>query len=222
MDLNNIIIPNQIIKSKRKSISLIIKNGGEFVVRAPINCSNKKIEEFIKQKSKWIIEKRQAQIACLLQPLNVLDGEKIYILGKEYLISLSEYSRVKIKENSLSIPSENSKEKLITFLKKQAKKYFQIKTNDIAEKFGFKFEKISISSAKTCWGSCSAKNNIHFTYKLIMCPEEVVEYIIIHELCHTKEKNHSKKFWLLVENCCPKYKSHEKWLKDNRSIVYII
>ena len=84
------------------------------------------------------------------------------------------------------------------------------------------YSSISINSAKTRWGSCTPSNKLHFTYKLMLCPIPIVDYIIIHELCHTKVKNHSKKFWQLVEYYYPDYITCEKWLKKNRAIIEFI
>lgn len=217
-----LLTPNKIIKSNRKSISLIIKNNGEFIVRAPKTATNKRIFEFINQKANWIITKRQNQLSEQSKTLTFENLEHLTILGLEYIIQPASTARVKVCENKIYIPKTNAKEKLIRFLKRWAKDYFQIRTQELAKQYNFTFEKVSVSSAKTCWGSCSGKNNIHLTYKLMLCLPEVVDYTIIHELCHTKVKNHSEKFWTLVEKCCPNYKQCEIWLKKNRMIVEVI
>lgn len=217
-----LLTPDKIIKSKRKSITLIIKNDGEFVVRAPINCSDKDILNFINQKAEWIIKKRVEQKQNSIQPLKMVNGEQISLFGNEYVIELKDVFKVKIVENLIIVPTANSKQKFINFLKKQTKKHIEERAKLIAELFGFEYLKISISSAKTCWGSCSFNNNLHFTFKLAFCPLDVIDYIILHELCHTKCKNHSTKFWQLVEHCMPNYKTQEKWLKKNRGIINII
>lgn len=222
MEYQELLIPNQIIKSKRRSISLVIKNNGDFIVRAPIRVNEKDIFSFIAQKREWIIKKRLEQKANLFSPLTFEQPEQIRILGKSYEVQLSERNRVKLFENIIEVPKINPKEKLINFLKKHARKYLLDRAKLISSLFGFSFSKITISSAKTNWGSCSQNNTLHFTYKLIMCPEDVVDYIVLHELCHTKVKNHSNRFWALVEACNPNYKTHEKWLKKNRGIIEII
>ncbi|MBR4999159.1 MAG: M48 family metallopeptidase [Clostridia bacterium] len=222
MNEQELLIPTKIIKSKRKSISLIIKNNGEFIVRSPLNCAEKKIFDFINTKKEWIIKKRIEQLSNPYEQLQFNKDETLNILNKQYNIVLTEKTRVKLNENSIEVPKENSKAKLIGFLKAYSKKHFNDRARLMAQLFNFSYTKITISSAKTCWGSCGGKNILHFTYKLIMCPEDVVDYVILHELCHTKIKNHSKKFWLLVENCNPNYKNHEKWLKKNRGIIDVI
>lgn len=222
MNNHELITPNQIIKSKRQTISLIIKNDGTFIVRAPLKSKDEEIFKFINQKSKWIINKRTERAKHAVEPLNFSNDEQLSLLGKSYYIIYDNIKKVKINETEIVIPNENSKEKLVSFLKNMAKKYILERTKLISSIFNFEFKSISISSAKTCWGSCSHDNRLHFTYKLIMCPEDVVDYIVLHELCHTKIKNHSNKFWALVEECNPNYKVSEKWLKQNRAVVDII
>ena len=84
-----------------------------------------------------------------------------------------------------------------------------------AGKMGVTCGRITIRSQRTRWGSCSAKGNLNFNCLLMLCPEEVRDYVVIHELCHRKELNHSTAFWSEVEQYCPDYRIHRKWLKDN-------
>ena len=82
---------------------------------------------------------------------------------------------------------------------------------------GVDFGRITIRSQRTRWGSCSGKGNLNFNCLLLLCPEAVRDYVVVHELCHRKELNHSPKFWAEVEKLCPDYKTHRKWLKENGS-----
>ncbi len=219
---NDLIKPTKLVRTRRKSIALIINNRGELIVRVPVRVSEKDIYEFIIKKANWIIEKRTKIKNNPYITITPKSNEKIPILDTIYDIELYNLSRAKIVENKLFVPNENSKEKLINFLKKYARKYLNERVAELAKKFCFNYKNISISSAHTRWGSCNYYNSLTFTYKLILCPKFVVDYIIIHELSHTIEKNHSKKFWSLVKKCLPNYKDCEKWLKDNRSIIDLI
>ena len=99
-----------------------------------------------------------------------------------------------------------------TALRESAKVYFEIKTREFAESMGLKYGRVTITSAKTRFGSCSTKGNICFSYRLMAYPEAAREYVIVHELCHLLEMNHSKKFYALVEHYLPDYKERKKLL----------
>ena len=217
-----LLTPNNIFRTRRKSISLIIKNNGEFIVRAPLKSTDADIFKFINKKVNWIIKKRREKQANQTIPLRFDKPEKITILGNIYDLAYEDNNKVKICENKIVLPKQNPKEKLVTFLKKKTNKYLTERVKHIAKTFHFNYASISVSSAKTRWGSCNYKNKLNFTYRLILCPVDVVDYIILHELCHTKVKNHSKKFWAEVEKCLPDYKIQEKWLKTNKTIIEII
>lgn len=93
------------------------------------------------------------------------------------------------------------------------------RARELSLAYNFKYSTIKINNAKTRWGSCSAKDNINFTKKIAILPDNVRDYIIIHELSHTIEKNHSHKFWGIVQNIIPNYKEQQKWLKENGHIL---
>lgn len=82
---------------------------------------------------------------------------------------------------------------------------------------GVSYNRITIRKQKTRWGSCSAKGNLNFNCLLLLAPEEVLDYVVVHELCHRREMNHSARFWALVEGAMPEYKTHRKWLKEHGS-----
>ncbi len=99
--------------------------------------------------------------------------------------------------------------------KRQAKQYITTRVAEIAKIHNITYNDLRITSAKTRWGSCSSKRNINFSFRLILTPKEVIDYVIIHELSHLKEMNHSKSFWNEVKKIMPDYKKYEKWLKKN-------
>lgn len=104
-------------------------------------------------------------------------------------------------------PSKISKEKALDKITKRVEHYSSLS--------GFKYNQIKITSAQKRWGSCSANNNLNFPKKLALAPDKVIDYVVVHELCHIKEKNHSQKFWNEVSKLMPEYKKYRKWLKDH-------
>ena len=105
-------------------------------------------------------------------------------------------------------------EEEIRRLKREAKRVIPERVAYYAPKIGVSYGRISIRSQKTKWGSCSAEGNLNFNYLLMLAPPEVLDSVVVHELCHRKEMNHSARFWALVASVLPDYKASRKWLKD--------
>ena len=103
----------------------------------------------------------------------------------------------------------------IKALAQQAAADIPLRVEAIAKTMGISYGRITIRSQRTRWGSCSAKGNLNFNCLLMLCPEEVRDYVVIHELCHRLELNHSPGFWALVAKYCPDHLRHRKWMKDN-------
>lgn len=105
-------------------------------------------------------------------------------------------------------------------LAEQATQLIPERVKHFAPLVGVTYGRITIRNQKSRWGSCSAKGNLNFNVGLLLAPPEVLDYVVVHELCHRKEMNHSPKFWAEVSKLIPDYKQHEKWLKDNgRAII---
>ena len=107
------------------------------------------------------------------------------------------------------------KDAYLKALQIEAKNYLPFRLNFLADKFGFKFNKYALRNQKTRYGSCSFNNNINLNINLMKYDFDIIDYVIVHELCHTRVKNHSQKFWTEVEKFCPNYKDLRKKLKKN-------
>lgn len=106
-------------------------------------------------------------------------------------------------------------EEEIAKLREQARKTLTAKSYEYAKRLGVSFQKIRIGSQRTRWGSCSSKGTISYNWKLILMPEEIMDYVVVHELCHLKEMNHSIMFWQLVASILPDYATRRTWLKQH-------
>ena len=210
--------PHKIIKSKRRTLSLSINENAELIVRAPNQISNKQIEEFIIEKSKWI-NKNKNLMQSRINEMNDSDSDYLF-LGNIYPL-------IKVYENPNKIDFNGTE--FITSIKNQdkfkasLKSWYKIKFKEIAiprlnyfsDKYNLKINQVRFKNQKTLWGSCSSKNNINLNYLLVMAPMLVIDYVIIHELVHTVHKNHSENFWNAVEAIMPDYKKAKKWLNKN-------
>tara|TARA_B110000196_G_scaffold76298_1_gene65493 strand:+ start:6269 stop:6928 length:660 start_codon:yes stop_codon:yes gene_type:complete len=210
--------PHKIIKSKRRTLSLSINENAELIVRAPNQISNKRIEEFIIEKSKWI-NKNKNLMQSRINEMNDSDSDYLF-LGNIYPL-------IKVYENPNKIDFNGTE--FITSIENQdtfkasLKSWYKIKFKEIAiprlnyfsDKYNLKINQVRFKNQKTLWGSCSSKNNINLNYLLVMAPMLVIDYVIIHELVHTVHKNHSENFWNAVEAIMPDYKKAKKWLNKN-------
>jgi len=149
---------------------------------------------------------------------------QVSIQGKQYTVKISD--KKFIKERILTTESEiiiflseqNNKQPKTIFdkwLREYARKVITQRTRYLADISGFKFNKISIREQSTRWGSCSSEKNLNFNWKLILGPPEVLDYVVIHELSHTVQMNHSKAFWDVVQTAMPDYLQYRKWLRVN-------
>ncbi|MCI7790231.1 MAG: M48 family metallopeptidase [Lachnospiraceae bacterium] len=217
--------PKKIVRSRRKTIALVIDSDGELIVRAPFYASENDILRFVREKQNWIEQKaKEMKQKTKERPrLSLQEGETIPYLGRECMIFRGMTRKICFDGNAFLLPeSEDAGAKLVSWYKKRAAVILKERVESIAEKMQVSPGGVRITSAKTRWGSCSYTNHLNFTWRLIMCPPEVVDYVVVHELCHIIHKNHSKSFWNCVEGIDTSYREHEKWLKENRRLMEVI
>jgi predicted metal-dependent hydrolase len=212
----------KIIPSKRaKYIRIKLSNKGELSVTLPPRSSLKQAHQFIQSKSGWI--ERHLKTLPSLDTLVIPEFIDLKLLNERWLIKIeatesNECSLIEGDENTLTFTGEQSQLEeyqhlMLHWLKKKARQKFTQMLETLAEEHGFHYQKISIRAQKTRWGSCSSGKNISLNCKLLFMPEAVVKYVMVHELCHTIEMNHSSRFWSLVEDCDSAYLENRKELK---------
>ena len=211
----------QIIHSKRKSIAIIIERDGRLVVRAPLRATKVQIEALLAEKGKWIQEKQELNRTLwkALAPKTFIDGEEFLFLGKSYrLVIVKNQNQALIFKDGFYFSRKAMKMAKAVFEKwyrEQARRILTERVNLFAQKHGFNYKGIRITSARTRWGSCGSQGSLNFPWRLVMAPMSVIDYVVIHELVHLEEKNHSRKFWAKVESLMPGYKQRREWLKRN-------
>ena len=193
----------KIIKSFRKSMSISIDEEGELIIKAPYFLSNNKIMNFVESKKKWI-EKQQSKIKQKTEIMKEYDFEDFaYINGEK--VSWKEII-INKKMSKASFYSKKATELVINKAKYWA--------NEMNLSAYFK-----LCNSKCIWGSCNQNKIIKLNWKLVLLNEELQDYVIIHELCHLKEMNHSKQFWNRVEEIDKNYKIHRQLLKKQSLLL---
>lgn len=212
---------DKIIRSRRKTVALIVTPEGRLEVRAPLQLSHKQIESIVTEKAGWI-KKQQDRVhksngANPRRPL--AGGARLWYLGHSYQLQVTGQGASRVSFTTHFVLPESALLKadklLTTWYKKQARAIITERVEFYARKFDLKVRSVRITSAKTRWGSCSRVNGLSFTWRLVMAPVEIIDYIVIHELAHIVEKNHSRAFWSQMEKMQPDYKSRRSWLKAN-------
>ena len=210
--------PYTLTRSNRKTIAIYIRDN-KVEVRAPMKMPKRDIEEFVASKERWIKEKlalageRQARREAFC--LNY--GDRVLYKGKEYPIAAKPGKRVGFDGELFYMPAgllpEQIKAACVKIYRMLAKRDLSGKVLEYAKQMNVSPGNIKINGAKTRWGSCSAKKSLNFSWRLIMADDDVIDYVVIHELAHLREMNHSTRFWAVVEGALPDYQKRRAKLK---------
>lgn len=236
--VDNLPFSYRIRRSQRVSNARIVVKPGQVEVVAPIQIPEHLLHHFVLAKQQWITRAIKKMAASSPRqsgfvPDVLKTGEKIAFLGQFYPLTLipSKLKKVKIEfigAYKVHVPeliaSEQQqtqiREALIRWMKKETKSHVEQYVDLHANKKQLMPRSISIKTQKSRWGSCGIHNDININWLLIMAPPEVLEYVVVHELCHIKVKNHSSKFWTLVAEHLPDYQLRRSWLKkEGRSLM---
>lgn len=177
-------IEYELVRSNRRTIGISVGRDGKVTVRAPYRVSLSYIESFVASKQEWILDKQKLQL-----------------------------SRSESLDQSFEETPEGAM--IVAALRKRAGEIIKSRVAYYAPKVGggVSYNRIAIKDTKTRWGSCSSKGNLNFSWRLVLAPEYVMDYVVIHELCHRVHMDHSKDFWKLVASVQPSYKISRDWLK---------
>ncbi|MFH1578012.1 MAG: SprT family zinc-dependent metalloprotease [Candidatus Omnitrophota bacterium] len=218
---------NKILFSKRNTLSIEISHDASLIVRAPKQTPLKLIKEFVDKKRFWIEDKQKIarKKYCEAAPKKFVNGEGFLYLGKVYRLLIANNGHSPLyfnQEFQLRDNCRNNARRLFTnWYKNQAYQIIYQKVNYFGLLYGFKHNQVGITSAKKRWGSCNLKGDLHFSWRLIMAPSNIIDYVVVHELIHLEEKNHSGNFWNKVKKIIPGYQKPQKWLKDNGHLLTI-
>lgn len=220
---------DRIIRSKRKTFSLQIDETGELIIRAPRDATDEAVREIVAKKRAWIEMKLHAVHEWnRRKPVqNFKDGDRYLYLGKWYPLSIDHSptggESLLLEEGRFRLDGmqkHRARELMIHWYRDQARRILTERAVHYASLTGLSYGRLNITGAQKRWGSCSAAGNLNFSWRLIMAPCEIIEYVVVHELVHLEEQNHSPRFWKRVSEIMPEFRSRRKWLNENGYLLH--
>ncbi len=223
MDLNY-----QIVRSaKRKKLTITVERDKSIVVHAPADATDEAIRHVVDTKRQWIFEKvnhpQKYQDRPHAPGKEVVNGESVPYLGREYLIEIEETlsGGVEFARRFLIPAAQRTKRQVVLkdWYVSRAKETVLPRVKRFAAELGVSIGEAKIVDNRYRWGSCTVKDNVNFNWRLIKAPMFVIDYVIVHELAHLMETNHTPRFWNIVRAKVPSTDKAKTWLKEHGQIL---
>jgi len=221
----------RIVRSRRrkKTMTLQITREGTVVIRTPLRMPVDEIERFFHSRKAWIQKKlsgREMGREETVKPREFASGEEFYYLGESYPLAIVEPNGARkalvLSHGQFLLAGDRvlqAKELFKEWYRDRAREVIGERVSFWGKRFGLTPTRITITSSWQRYGSCSAKNSLSFSWRLLMAPYPVIDYIIAHELAHIREKNHSGNFWNYLEQLMPGYEVQKRWLRENSHLL---
>ena len=217
--LDQLEFPIEVIRTNRKKSASVQVVDCQVQVIIPQGLSDVRIEQIIREKTSWIRDKlRKQSLMRPKKPKEYVSGEAFAYLGKNYRLKLAQGSSeaVKLTLGKLVVGADTDiKRDLTSWYLQHAEKRLNEKVVRFAQVIGVEPKTVKVKDYKSRWGSCSNLGDISFHWAIIMAPHYIVDYVVVHELCHMIHHNHSPSFWQQVEKVLPNYRDYRDWLKFN-------
>ncbi len=217
---------DHLVRSRRKTIALIIRPDGSLEVRAPLRLPQAAILKFVTDKAAWI-EKHRARLKEQrggLQSRQFQTGELIHFSGHSYPLHIvrSATQTIRLESNRFVLSASllpRAAQVLEGWYANQMHLILAVRLESLAQATDTHPARVRISRARTRWGSCSGRGVLAFSWRLAMAPLEIIDYVIVHELAHLRQPNHSRAFWQLVARTLPDYTRRRAWLKQHGHLL---
>ena len=212
---------------KRRKLTITVERDRRVVVHAPASASDEAIRKLVDSKRQWIYEKlgHPQKYHELPHPpgKEVVNGESALYLGRQYRIEIAKsgLTEVQFAQRFLVPAAQGDKrtEVLREWYIGKAKEIIPPRVKEHARSLGVEMAEVKIGDFRYRWGSCTVKDNIHLNWRLIKAPMYVIDYIIVHELAHLMESNHTPRFWNIVRANCPSTTKAKNWLQKNGQLL---
>jgi predicted metal-dependent hydrolase len=219
------VLSYQVIRSekRRRTISLRIKEDGKIVIYVPYRTMQEEIERFIEKSRSWVSQKLLERERSIRETKRgFAPGERFFYLGESYPLSIESNGNkgppLKLSFGKFILDKnrvDEARDLFTLWYRAEAKETLKERVDYYSHRLLLFPKAVRITSARSRWGSCSGDNRLSFSWRIMMASLDVIDYILIHELAHIKEKNHSKRFWNYLESIIPDYKERRIWLKEN-------
>lgn len=212
----------QVVRTRRKTVGIYIERDGTVMLRAPLEASDEKLAKVVEQKLRWVYRNQ-----ALWQELNAhaprrefVSGETFYVGGQACLLDIRTDARAPLyQEGDRLVLSRTQVDKADELMRAMYRKlgYEQLPQliARYAPRMGVEPGNLRVWDLKNRWASCSAAGNLNFHWRVLALPQDIQEYLVVHELAHLKHPNHGKEFWNVVDKTMPKWKAAAEWLRVN-------
>jgi len=217
--------------AKRKTLSIEVR-AGAVTARAPVRLPADDIYRFVRQKQAWILQKIQAQrkTQAAIPVREYRDGELFPYLGRILTLVISKGHKaavallleeaggqlvITLSSRSRLPDAEQARRLVASWCQQHALALLRERTQALVTRMGLTVTSVSVKATKSRWGQCTSRGDIQYHWQIILAPDEIVDYLVAHEVCHLKHHNHSAAFWALVSSVCPHWQASRQWLRSN-------
>lgn len=215
------------VSPRAKRLRLVVHPPGRLEVVVPRRTAQARIDVALREKAAWILAtlERVASAARAAEPATIAAGDSVPYAGRTLTLAImlgapAGRFRAQLDADTLTLTLADASQPTLraaleTWCRRQARQAFAERLDHYNAGYGFTYGRVSIKEQKSRWGSCSRAGNLNFNWRLLLAPLSVLDYVVVHELCHLRELNHSPAFWALVARACPDYLTHRRWLRQH-------
>ena len=223
--MNEVVI-EKIVRSRRRTIALIVTPDARLIIRAPLRAPDAMIAAVIRKKSGWILKKICEMKKRPQAAVHAYDeGEIFWFLGRPYPLHITDEAGTAIRRTDRLIVPRTLRPDIRRGIRhwymEEAAKEIRSRCMWFSMMTGYSPSSLRITDARQRWGSCNHRGGLNFSWRLIQAPLSIVDYVIVHELVHLRQPDHSKKFWAKVEALMPDYRKRREWLRENERLLRI-
>jgi len=217
----------QVVYSRRKSLSLTVERDASVVVRAPEGTSEDLVRRAVEARKLWLFQKvsHKQKYQTRPQRKEFVSGETILYLGRNYRLEVTSEDLERIEFHSRFVISRKNQGRAADLFRewyqRRAEHRIPQRAGYFADAMGVTFNRIRICNLAVRWGSCTPKNNLNFSWRLLKAPIAVIDYVIVHELAHLLEPNHTPHFWSIVAVQVPRSEWAREWLRDHGEVLEV-